>query len=236
MTASNTSNCLTWTGPQWRTDENDPAVHVIPTNEPTHPFGPSDIQPPADLVDASRQLTYRKSSASVDEHDLYFLFPDRSLNTRSQSQTDLVETLTRILYQQIQRLCNEIDRSLGDIRHGDDEMCREVEQRLAILIHVLGEPGLYGAKQALDSRPAEDDDTDTLIRSIARSASPDSLSDITNMISEYLSADDARMRYSAVEALSRLGSEDARSILRRALKDESNMSVKRLMEAALRGK
>jgi hypothetical protein len=235
MTVSNASDCLTWNA-QSHLDGNDRAVRVIPTNESMHPLGPRDIQPPVDLVDASRQLPYRRSSASVAEHEFNFLFPDHSSNMRAPFQTNIVTTFTRIFHQQIQRLGNEIDRSLAAIRHGDDEMCREAEQRLAFLIYVLGEPGLYGAKRALDRRSAEDDDSDALLQVIARSVSPDSLRDVTNVISQYLRADDARMRYSAAEALTRLGSEETRSILRQALKDENNVSVKRLMEAAVRGK
>ena len=104
------------------------------------------------------------------------------------------------------------------------------------MIYLLGEPGLYGAKQALNRLPVEDDDSETLIRSIARSAGPESLNAVTKVLSECLSANDARMRYSAAAALAGLGSEDVRRIFEQALANEANMSVKNLMESALRSK
>jgi hypothetical protein len=233
MTGSSIRDCLTWNEPKCG-DESAHAARVIPTNENRYPVGVPDIHLPVDLVDESRQPAGRRLSASVDDYYLNFVLPSNSSNARTQSRTEIVTTLTRILYQQIQRLRNEIERSLTAIRPDDDEMSDEIEQRLALLIYILGEPGLYGAKRVLDSHLASDGDTDTVLKLIAKSATPGSLSDVVKVISEYLAADDARIRYSATEALARLPSKEATGILRRALKDESNASVKRLMEAAIR--
>jgi hypothetical protein len=182
--------------PRWRLeDTNRDARVVIPTNEARRAVEARDsIQPPPDdpVVPSHPELPPLQPSATVDAKGLRFLYPDRSSNMRHlsaggppgdvyrarsatapasspQSQADLLTILGGFLYQQSQRLSNEIDRSLAEVRYGDDETCQEVEHRLAYLINFLGELGLYGAKQALDSRSAADADSETLLRSIARS-------------------------------------------------------------------
>jgi HEAT repeat protein len=75
-----------------------------------------------------------------------------------------------------------------------------------------------------------------MIKLIARSASPDSMKDVIRILARYLSSNNARIRYSATEALSQLGSKEATDALKQAVAGESNANVKRLMEAALRNR
>jgi hypothetical protein len=233
MTATNMSNCFLGSDSP---SSSAHAARVIPTNASRQVLAGPDIDPPADLVEASRPLMARRASASIDDHYLNFVLPGNSSNAHFPSRRDIVAALSGIFYRQIQRLGNQIDRSLAEIHHGDEEMSHEAEQRLALLMYVLGEPGLYEAKRVVDTRSPGNDDCDTMIKLIARSASPDSMKDVIRILARYLSSNNARIRYSATEALSQLGSKEATDALKQAVAGESNANVKRLMEAALRNR